>query len=209
MVFNFTKQIVTRKVEILEGEKSDDASNSEEEADFEGSSAYRLRSWSEVLHRILFFIAGNFHIQCEKEICDVKKADFSSSEDKYYKLAQDLRIKILQEYEKAWETSISQYLPNFRSVDIEIKKEEHVACNNYYGGILTNEFFSDFSVLYEILNNQLKIMQDFRFKVMTSVCCPLEEEADEVQGDEFEKGVFAVIMQGSFTGNIKYIPRWL
>jgi hypothetical protein len=183
------------------------ATADEEENDMEreGSLTNRLRNWMEIQHRLLFFIAGNYHMQAENSYNAQTRLEFSNMEDKYYESAQSIRLQILLSYETTWNENVARYFPSFKKLDVLLR--DSISKNYFRGGILCNLVFSDFDDVYELMNEQMDHIRKFRFNIMEFICSSLDNETErEAGGDEFEKGV---LLQDEVNTYMDFYPHLL
>lgn len=168
----------------------------EEHEDRDGGISARLRSWRDVQHRLEFFIGDNFHQQSdiakEARPVDVDYIDeLDTLETTHYQNAQKVRELILSEYEKAVNSNIEKSKPKILELENELKHSHHTFSNHgFYGGLLTSKIFEDLEEIFDVLNNQLECIENWRFEIIKASFSPVDEKADEEAptGDEFSKG---------------------
>lgn len=165
----------------------------------------RLRVWQELQHRLLFFLASNYHL-------DETHPQGNQLENEFFEKARQLRIKILAERQSTIKRSIDFNKQRFVELGKDMKKKEHsLSTKGFYGGILTPAIFEKFVELFDILNENLAIIEEWRYEIISALFSPVgevDEDGIVATGEEFNEGLekqeMAVIYQDAYTELISF-----
>ncbi|KAG6041448.1 hypothetical protein E4U39_006561 [Claviceps sp. Clav50 group G5] len=169
-----------------EEEKSDDESESKGKI---GECRRRHRSALELHHRAVFFCANAaFQIKEDKEMTDPGSEEFQrlkKIEDEGYGTAKLLRQEILREcHDKA--TRFMDRIRRKASQQNFAEIPELVA--NPRKGIESGLLVSNLEALYEQLNAQANVIDEWREEVVQLLLRPLVDEDDEAAGSDTDAG---------------------
>jgi E3 ubiquitin-protein ligase SHPRH len=153
---------------------------------------YRSRQWTELLHRLYFFIASAYYNKGNYQNGEESSDDVKKYENEYYALAEKVRFQLLAEFETNYEKSLLGLTNTFNTNQTNFSKKVPKPFQ-FFGGLLTNHIFEEIKTLEEILNEQWNTITEWREEIMDILSTPLQNvnSDSEVQadGEEFERGV--------------------
>ena len=195
----------------------EDEEESKEESEYLAALRMRRSLWKELEHRLLFFIASNYHTLAHpneddehdpsetppvdsKESVDLERKKRMELEDEFYKKAAQVRRQLLGEEEKHVSEMIRHMVQLSDSVADSVSGKDgagsvSLSTEKYQGGIASHLVFDKLHELQDQLNRQWELLDDWRFRILEHVTKSLEDaEQDEEEGeqrprgDEYEKG---------------------
>ncbi|KAK9463406.1 SNF2 family N-terminal domain-containing protein [Lipomyces oligophaga] len=190
-----------RDQSLLEGEDAEDALSDDEEAQQRkeersmmdqieretednlknrvSASRHRVRTFLELQHRCLFFIAS-IHFQKEnKEL-----------EDKYYGLAQAARQELLQESQGKAQVLMNR-LMNRAKLQKFVEIPEIKDVDEIQGTLETRSTISRIRELSGFLNEQANVLDEWREKVISLMSQNLVDKDSEPDGEEYTESLDA------------------
>ncbi|KAJ3211193.1 hypothetical protein HK099_008059 [Clydaea vesicula] len=156
------------------------------------------RNWKEVLHKLFFFLGAAFHFLEEKK-----------NEDKYYELAEKLRLDILFPTITKVQSSIKSLKLYVNKVNVQIfdvpeslKKNKNSFTeaknyggmyisnfSNFKGGIKSGIIFEEIAEIIEMLDLQWDVMNKFRDDIIRILVTEIEPDKETVTGEEYDQGL--------------------
>ncbi|KAK9373080.1 SNF2 family N-terminal domain-containing protein [Lipomyces chichibuensis] len=154
----------------------------EEEESLKGralAARLRVRTFLELEHRCLFFIAS-IHFQKEnKEL-----------EDEYYGLAEKARRELLQESESKAQKLMNTVISIAKNHEyVEIPEIESV--DELQGALECRSTVNKARTISAILNEQANLLDEWREKVITLLCQKLVDRDAEPDGEEYSESLDA------------------
>jgi E3 ubiquitin-protein ligase SHPRH len=182
-IYQSQQKEIGQELQILL-ESADFCESDDDQSDAEGegieSSQQRVRSWRILEHAIYFFIASNYHNQqALLDQNDKLKSTIEAYETQNYKIAADKRSLILARYEANFKRSLDKEIENPQVPFLETQ---------FTGGILSHVVFDDLHSLFDTLNDQCAVIDEWRSKIINNISKPLDHE-DQATGDEFINSV--------------------
>lgn len=183
------KSLAVSKIRPTSHEDSDIDDDSEvEEKGQLFESRRRLRGALEMYHRAVFFCANAyFQIRENPEMTEPESEEFSrikKLEDQHYEEAKAIRREILQEpHHKASRLMAKVAQKAFEQSFVEIPE----LTVNEERGIESSRIVDDLEALYNELNDQANVIDEWREHLIRLVLKPLIDEEDDAEttGDEY------------------------
>jgi E3 ubiquitin-protein ligase SHPRH len=148
----------------------------------------RIRLWTELKHRLLFFLACSFHNKGNLEDSP-PESQIRKKETEFYEKAEELRSSLLLDFESSVKTHQKDLLMIFNRN--QTKFANQIPSFDIHGGIRTNTIFSNIMNLQEFLFKQWDQICGWRAELMEILSTSIENQQDDVDGQEFERGVLA------------------
>jgi E3 ubiquitin-protein ligase SHPRH len=153
----------------------------------------RIKTWKELEHRIVFFIASAFHNQGnENNVSD--DSEIRTLENRHYEEAAEIRSGILREFEDDAKKAVLRMEKEMKKTN-QILEEADLEPFDMTGGLVIHEILEAALNISLDLDKQLELIVDYRHEVYTNLTSPLEGDGEENNenptGEEFEKGVVA------------------
>ncbi len=140
----------------------------------------RQRLWRENEHRILFFMASNYHHQASNH------TDYflQEQENKLYELASQTRAYILYPAKSLVEKSSADLKKTFNFYEYS-----DIKFFKYKGGIVMNELFNELLSIQNSLKRVWKLIFEWRKKIFDILTSDLDGDNEEPTGEEFSNTV--------------------
>lgn len=148
-------------------EEKDDDSVGEEGENSLTRIKRELRNWSEVEHRVLYFIALAYAEMNDEE-----------HEVQYYEQATNVREAMLLEFDKDYIYHRKQVINSFKLNDVDFKRELLIPVD-LVGGIMTHKIFVELEPIEDTLNDQWDYICEWRILIKESLISGTESNFDE------------------------------
>lgn len=150
-----------------------------------GSMKARLQIWKELRHRLVFFVACNYHMsQQDKEQLN-EHHDYAALETQNYELAADIRTEILCSFQD----NVNDAVARANAVFARVKYIRCILDNPFYGGVATHLIFEDINTVNGYVEAQWNTLVSWRKTMIQIASSPLEDANADPSGEEFEQGV--------------------
>jgi E3 ubiquitin-protein ligase SHPRH len=169
---------------------SNGADDEEEEEERLSQIKLRMKTWKELEHRLIFFIASAYHnIGNDQNLAD--DSNIRALENQYYEDAADIRSEMLKEFQDGVVKSSSVLSKEMLKTNEIIEKNISEPLQ-VFGGLVANVIFEDSIHIVEQLEDQLELLVDYRdnlYKILVSSLEGGDIEEGNPSGEEYEKGI--------------------
>ncbi|ORZ06330.1 SNF2 family N-terminal domain-domain-containing protein [Lobosporangium transversale] len=139
-----------------------------------GTAIIRHRDWQELYHKVLFFIAGFYH-----------ELEIETKETEYYERAEDVRQRILGLQEQSFNKRKTSVMTGVESIPLDASWE--VAASEFTGGIIMRRFLEQLELVTTKLNQQLRILIQWRNDLVSRLTQPLMQDGEE--GEQYQHSI--------------------
>lgn len=159
--------------------------------DPEAVAALRHREWQEQHHRILFFTAGFYH-----------DLEMEAEEVEFYDRAEQVRLRILTPSERKFEKLLA--VVNRSMHKVKLGGDYIIPASQFKGGIALGPHLEQLELVTNLLNQQLKLLNQWRQDLVDRLTQPLMKDGEE--GEQYQ---YSIDLQHNLESYLHYYGRML